>query len=119
MASGIEGLIYQYLQIENKKTGRKIDLSNAVIATDYYENILQPCITMTLYVTTTRNVVSELPIRCGEFVACKFSTPSGTFKRGDLDSSGNIVEESNEMIVYKVSNLDTEREAAFFTLHLI
>ena len=35
MASGIEGLIYQYLQIENKKTGRKIDLSNAVIATDY------------------------------------------------------------------------------------
>ena len=119
MASGIEGLIYQYLQIENKKTGKKIDLSNSVIATDYYENILQPCITMTLYITTTRNVVSELPIRGGEFVACKFSTPSGTFKRGDLDSSGDIVEESDEMIVYKVSNLDTEREAAFFTLHLI
>ena len=73
MASGIEGLIYQYLQIENNKTGRKIDLSNAVIATDYYENILQPCITMTLYVTTTRNVVSELPIRGGEFVAVSYT----------------------------------------------
>ena len=118
MAIGVEGLVYQYLQIQSKN-GRKLDLSNSVIETDYYEDILQPFVTLKLKITSTYNIVSELPIRSGELVALKYSTPSGTFTLGDLDGNGDIVEESGEMRVYKVSGLDAERQSAFFTLHLI
>ena len=40
MAIGIQGLTYDYLEIENKKTKRKLDISNSVICTDYYEDLL-------------------------------------------------------------------------------
>ena len=118
MSLGVEGLIYQYLQIQSKN-GRKLDLSNSVIETNYYEYILQPHLIVTLKIASSYNIVSELPIRSGELVALKYSTPSGTFQLGELDGSGDIVEETGEMLVYKTSGLDTERQSAFFTLHLI
>ena len=118
MSLGVEGLIYQYLQIQNKN-GRKIDLSNSVLETDYYEDILQPHLIVTLKIASSYNIVSELPIRSGELVALKYSTPSGTFQLGEIDGSGDIVEETGEMAVYKISGLDTERQSAFFTIHLI
>ena len=111
MAIGIQGLTYDYLEIENKKTKRKLDISNSVICTDYYEDLLQPYLLITLKIATTRSIVSQLPIRTGlhEMVALKYSTPSGTFKRGDLDGNGSVVPDTGEMYVYKVSGLDTER----------
>ena len=121
MAIGIQGLTYDYLEIENKKTKRKLDISNSVICTDYYEDLLQPYLLITLKIATTRSIVSQLPIRTGlhEMVALKYSTPSGAFKRGDLDGNGSVVPDTGEMYVYKVSGLDTERQASFFTLHLV
>ena len=121
MSTRVQCLNYEYLQIENKKTGRKIDISNSVICSDYYEDMLQGYLVTTLFVQSTYNIVSELPLRTGfhEMVAMKYSTPSGTFTRGDLDGSGDVVPETGEMYVYKVTGLDTQRQAAFFTIHLV
>ena len=87
MSTRVQCLNYEYLQIENKKTGRKIDISNSVICSDYYEDMLQGYLVTTLFVQSTYNIVSELPLRTGlhEMVAMKYSTPTGTFTRGDID----------------------------------
>ena len=121
MSTRVQCLNYEYLQIENKKTGRKIDISNSVICSDYYEDLLQGYLVTTLFVQSTYNIVSELPLRTGlhEMVAMKYSTPTGTFTRGDLDGSGDVVPETGEMYVYKVTGLDTQRQAAFFNIHLV
>ena len=121
MAIAVQSLVYDYLQIENKKTKRKIDISNSVVCSDYFEDILQGYLVVNLTVQSTYNIVSELPLRSGlhEMVAMKYLTPSGAFIRGDLDDNGDIVPDTNEMYVYKVSGLDTQRQAAFFTLHLV
>ena len=71
---------------------------------------------MTLKIASSYNIVSELPIRSGELVALEYSTPSGTFQLGEIDGSGDIVEETGEMAVYKISGLDTERQSQRFTL---
>ena len=52
MSIGVEGLIYQYLQIQSKN-GRKLDLSNSVIETNYYEDILQPHLILTLKIASS------------------------------------------------------------------
>ena len=45
-------------------------------------------------------------------VAITYTTPSGTFQLGEIDGSGDIVEETGEMAVYKISGLDTEKKIA-------
>ena len=105
----------------SKNTADALDITPAVVAFDYYEDLLQGYLVTTLFVQSTYNIVSELPLRTGlhEMVAMKYSTPTGTFTRGDLDGSGDVVPETGEMYVYKVTGLDTQRQAAFFTIHLV
>lgn len=108
MAEAITGLRYQYIGIFSLDNKKKLDLTNSVTSIDYFEDILEPNITMTMSVTNTNGIVSGLPIRGGEQVIMEIETASGTFT---LDGK-------NSMYVYKVSGLDAQRMSESFTLHL-
>ena len=48
--------------------GRRVDITNSILAIDYFENILTPAVTMVVQVTNRYSLVSGLPIRGGEKV---------------------------------------------------
>jgi hypothetical protein len=89
--------------------GNKIDITNSILSIDYFEDILSPSVTMTVQVTNSYSIVSNLPIRGGEKVEIDIETASGDF---------TINDEDNHLRVYKVSGLDGTRMAENFTLHL-
>lgn len=108
MAEAVTGLSYQYIGIFSLDGKNKLDLTNSVTAIDYFEDILEPNVTMTMSVSNSNGIVSALPIRGGEQVIMEIETASGTFT---LDGK-------NSMYVYKVSGLDAQRMSETFTLHL-
>ena len=109
MSNAISGLRYQYVTIASLDGSKKIDLSNSILEMNYYEDILSPCITMTIVMENTHSIFNGLPIRGGESVAMQIETASSNFK---LDGT-------RAMFVYKVSNLDAEGTNEKFTLHLV
>ena len=120
MSQALQGLRIQFLQLQSSKDGRKVDLSNAIRSIEYFEDILLPSISMKLEVVSTVNIVSELMITGGEMVAMDLETGSGEFKFGELDGNGDIVVgKNNELYVYKVSAMDSQRQASKFTIHLV
>tara|TARA_B100000212_G_scaffold77734_1_gene55170 strand:- start:1513 stop:3075 length:1563 start_codon:yes stop_codon:yes gene_type:complete len=129
MVQTLQGLRPKILQIQSLQNGRKIDLaakasdrdgrgSSSCISVDHFEDILLPSIKLNLDVVTTYNLVSELPIDGMQMVALEFETGSGKFKLGELDGNGDIIPDSGELYVYKVSGIDTQRQASKFTIHL-
>ena len=118
MLQTISGQRFKYAEIQSPESGRRLDLSNALISMDYFEDCLLPFCSMTLTVKTTVNIVSELPITFGERFALDIETGSGRFVRGFLDDDNNVDIGKGELYVYKASGLDTQRQAASFTLHL-
>jgi hypothetical protein len=75
---------------------------------DYYEDILSPCVMMTIQVATSNSIYNGLPIRGGEKVEVDIETTSGKFKlTGDY-----------AMYVYKVSGVVADSSKEYFTLHL-
>lgn len=105
----IEGLTYNYVVIESLDGKRKIDITNSVIFADYYEDILSPCVTMSMMISNSTSIYNSLPIRGGERVAFSVNTGSGEFT---LDSEYS-------MYVFKVSNVMAEDMKETFTLHLV
>ena len=116
MAEALSALKYHYLMLESVDGSKRIDLTNAVQSTDYFEDILEPTVSMTLQVMTNINLVSELPIRGGERVAMSYETASGTFTFGKEDGEGD---DDNSLYVYKVSNLAAQGQSETFTLNLV
>lgn len=107
--SNILGAIkVEYLEIEPISGGKGKDLTENTVSINYYEDILEPAVSMTIDIMSSYNIVSELPIRGGEKVTCEFSLPSGKF----------IMDGENAMYVYKVGNVNTERQSEIFTLYL-
>ena len=119
MVQALQGLRYQYFQLQSVKTGKKVDLSRATTSIEYFEDMLVPSISMKIEVVSTINIVSELMITGGEMVAIEAETGSGTFQFGELDGNGDIVAGKNELYVYKVSAMDSQRQASRFTMHLV
>ena len=129
MVQTLQGLKPKILQIQSLQNGKKIDLaakasdrdgrgSSSCRSVDHFEDILLSSIKINLDVITTYNLVSELPIDGMQMVALEFETGSGKFKLGELDGNGDIVPDSGELYVYKVSAIDTQRQASKFTIHL-
>ena len=129
MVQTLQGLKPKILQIQSLQNGKKIDLaakasdrdgrgSSSCRSVDHFEDILLSSIKINLDVITTYNLVSELPIDGMQMVAIEFETGSGKFKLGELDGNGDIVPDSGELYVYKVSAIDTQRQASKFTIHL-
>jgi hypothetical protein len=108
MSNAVTTLQYNEVIIESLETKNKIDLTNSIVFCDYFEDILSPCVTMTIQVASTYSIFNSLPIRGGEKVAIDIETLSGNFK---LDGD-------YAMYVYKVSGIVSDGAKEFFTLHL-
>jgi hypothetical protein len=101
----LSNLKYNSVIISSLDKSKKIDLTNQILFADYYEDILSPCITMTLQVTSQYSIFNGLPIRGGEVVTFDVSSYSGDFKI--------------ETYVYKVSGIVADGSKEMFTLHLV
>ena len=85
-------------------SGDSISLTGSTFSIDYFEDILEPAVTMQITLNGSYNLVSELPIRGGEKVNVELELASGTFKK--------------EMFVYKASSGDFQRQTGAFILNL-
>jgi hypothetical protein len=105
----IEGLSYNYAVIESLDGSKKIDITNSILFVDYFEDILSPCITMSMMISNSTSIYNFLPIRGGERVAFSINTGSGEFS----------LDEEYSMYVFKVSDVMAKDTKETFTLHLI
>ena len=108
MSIAVSGLRYQSVTIASLDGTKRIDITNSILGIDYYEDILSPCITMTMQLMNSYSIFSGLPIRGGESVSMQIETASGTF----------VLEGENAMFVTKLAGLDAEKQSESFTLFL-
>jgi len=85
-------------------SGDSISLTGSTFSIDYFEDILEPAVTMQITLNGSYNLVSELPIRGGEKVNIELELASGTFMK--------------EMYVYKASSGDFQKQTGAVILHL-
>jgi len=109
MSVAVQGLKFNALEIFSLDKGTKVDISNNIHSVDYYEDILSPCVTMTIAYSGTSSLYSELPIRGGEKVVLDITTPTGDF----------ILDGDYGMYVYKVSGYVSNGSQERFMLHLV
>jgi len=101
-------LTYKFVEIQSIDGSKKIDLSNKILFSDYFEDILSPCITMTMQIQSEYSILHQLPIRGGEPVVFSVETYSGEF----------VLEKEFALYVYKVSGIVADSSREMFTLHL-
>ena len=77
-------------------SGDSISLTGSTFSIDYFEDILEPAVTMQITLNGSYNLVSELPIRGGEKVSIELELASGTFMK--------------EMYVYKASSIGSTQK---------
>tara|TARA_Y100001937_G_scaffold89818_1_gene121497 strand:- start:69 stop:1562 length:1494 start_codon:yes stop_codon:yes gene_type:complete len=119
MALAISALKYDYVSIQNPNSeNSSIDLTNHLVQTEYFEDLLSPVITMQMQIRSEFNYVSNVPIRGGEMIAFSANVGGKQLKFGDLDKKGNIIPNTGELYVYKLSDLSTPSQAQDFTLHI-
>ena len=120
MALAISALRYNYVSIQSPVSGKKaIDLSNHLIYTEYFENLLSPVVTMKMQIRSEFNYVAKVPIRGGEMIAFSAEVGGTTFTFGELDNSGNIIPDTGELYVYRLSDQSQPSQAQDFTLNII
>jgi len=102
-------LKYKSVEIRSLDGSRRIDLTNSIVFADYFEDILSPCVTMTLQIVSQYSIFNGLPIRGGEVVTFDTETYSGDFT---LDGDFSLY-------VYKVSGIISDANKETFTLHLV
>jgi len=108
MASTIEALQAKAVDI-TLSDGFVFSLADKTLFIDYFEDIMSPGITLTMFISSTESIVQGLKIRGGEKVSISLETASGPFKRDDEYS----------FYVYKVSNLKSTDTAENFTIHCV
>jgi hypothetical protein len=109
MSQALTDFTYKQVEIISLDGSKRIDLTNSILFSDYYEDILSPCITMNLQIVSPYSIFNGMPIRGGEKVVLNLETPSGEFK---LDGEYGLY-------VYKVSGLVSSSTKEMFTLHLV
>jgi len=109
MSIAVSGLIFKSVVIQTLDGSNKVDITNSILFADYFEDILSPCVTMTMKLINSSSLFNILPIRGGERVAFSIDTAFGEFT---LDGDYT-------MHVYKVSDLDAQKTNEMFTLHLV
>jgi hypothetical protein len=105
----VQALSYNYVVIETLDGSKSIDITNSVLFSDYYEDILSPCVTMSMMIANSTSIYNFLPIRGGERVSFSVSTYSGEFER----------DKEYSMYVYKVSGINPKDTKENFILHLV
>jgi hypothetical protein len=108
MSEAVLSFRYNELTIFSSDGNKKIDLSSSVVNLDYYEDLLSPCVTATMIISSSYSIFNGLPIRGGEKVHINLSTSNGDFELID----------DYALYVYKVANLITDGTTETFALHL-
>ena len=89
MALAISALKYNYVSIQSPTSGKKaVDLSNHLIHTEYFEDLLSPIITMNMRIRSEFNYIAKVPIRGGEMIAFSAEVGGTTIQFGEIDSDG-------------------------------
>ena len=119
MALAVSALKYNYVSIQNPKSENPaVDLTNHLIQTEYFEDLLSPVVTMTMRIRSEFDYIGRVPIRGGEMIAFSAEVGGTTFQFGELDGSGNIIPDSGELYVYKLSDLSAPSQAQDFVLNI-
>lgn len=103
----VSSLQFNYAVITSLDGETEVDISNIIIHSDYYEDILSPCVTMSVTVVNTTSLYNFLPIRGGEKFVFSVNTASGEF----------TLNEEYSMYVFKVSNINPRDTNEYFTIH--
>ena len=107
----VAGVVINEVSITPLGGEKATDISNSILSIAYFENILEPSISVELEVFSSASLFNELPIRGGEKVefeiVVKDSKKPFTLKGDDA------------LYVYKVSDLRSDKTNETFTLHLI
>ena len=109
MSVAVTGFKFNQAVIETLDGSKKVDITNSILFADYFEDILSPCVTMTIQLMNSSSLFNILPIRGGERISISLETVFGRF---ELD--GN-----KSMYVYKVGNIMAESTNEMLTLHLV
>lgn len=104
-----QALEYNYVIIESLDGSKSIDVTNSVLFSDYYEDILSPCVTMQIVLANSTSLYNFLPIRGGERVVISLKTHSGLFE----------LNEEYSMYVFKAANVNPGDTKENFTIHLV
>ena len=119
MAISVSALKYNYVSIQSPTSGNKaVDLSNHLVHTEYFEDLLSPVITMKMRIRSEYNYIAKVPIRGGELIAFSAQVGGTTIQFGEIDDSGNIIPNSGELYVYKMSDLSQPSQAQDFVLNI-
>jgi len=105
----IESLQFNFIVIESLDGKKKVDITNSVLFSNYYEDILSPCVTMDMVISNSTSIYNFLPIRGGERISFSVTTASGEFTLDEIYS----------MYVFKVSDVIAKDTKEMFTLHLV
>lgn len=105
----VNSIQYNQVEILAKNGTKRLDITNSILSMDYYEDILSPCVTMTIEVISNNPILNSLPIRGGEKVVMDVGTATGDF----------ILDGDYAMYVYKVSGYVSNGVKEQFTLHLV
>ena len=119
MALAVSSLKYNYVSIQNPDSGLPaVDLTNHLVQTEYFEDLLSPVITMKIRIRSEFNYIASVPIRGGEMVAFSADVGGTRFQFGELDSEGNIKPDSGELYVYKLSDMSQPSQTQDFLLNI-
>ena len=108
MASIIETLQAKTIDI-TLSDGFVFSLADQTLFIDYFEDIMSPGITLSMFISSSESIVQGLKIRGGEKISINLETASGSFERDNEYS----------FYVYKVSNLKSTDTAENFTIHCV
>tara|TARA_B100001996_G_scaffold99444_1_gene74478 strand:+ start:1115 stop:2464 length:1350 start_codon:yes stop_codon:yes gene_type:complete len=97
------------LPTEENKGEDRFNITNSVLSFDYFENILEPSVSIRMVVANQISLIDAIPIRGGERVHFSISTGNGVFEPT----------EKLEFYVYKVSDVQAEDLKETFVLHLV
>ena len=97
------------LPTEENKGEDLFDITNSVLSFDYFENILEPSVSIRMVVANQISLIDAVPIRGGERVDFSISTGNGVFEPT----------EKLEFYIYKVSDVEAEDLKETFVLHLV
>ena len=107
-ANSLQATAFEIQSLDGNTT---IDLagSSSILFLDYFEDILSPCITMTIQVMSSTSLTNLLPIRGGEKVSLSVKTAFG-----ELAFTGDAA-----LYVFKVSDIIADSTSERFILHLV
>ena len=111
-AQPTQGSSFDVMSITSLK-GEELDIKGGVVSCQYYEDLFSPTITANIQIVSTTDVYNTLPIRGGEKVVLKITTP---YEQHTEKTPGEF---DVVMYVNKISGFIQEKQMQTFILELV